>query len=123
MALIVVLFTSPVNGAKSWFVIGPFSFQPGEFAKICIILFLAYIISKICKNREDINRPLNLLKIIAIAFLPIVLIALEPDFGTGVVIVMTIIVLLFVSGVKMNFFRRAVGHDQRRSQDVVTVKA
>lgn len=29
---------------------------------------------------------------------------LEPDFGTGVVIVMTIIVLLFISGVKMNFF-------------------
>ena len=32
------------------------------------------------------------------------LIMLQPDFGTGVVIVMTIVVLLFVSGVKMNFF-------------------
>ena len=39
--LIAVLFTSPVNGATSWFDIGFFSFQPGEFAKVFVILFLA----------------------------------------------------------------------------------
>ena len=38
--LIGVLFTSPVNGATSWFDIGAFSLQPGEFAKIAVILFL-----------------------------------------------------------------------------------
>ena len=45
--LIAVLFTSPVNGATSWFDIGFFSFQPGEFAKVFVILFLALAITRI----------------------------------------------------------------------------
>ena len=45
--LIAVMFTKPVNGATSWFDIGFFSFQPSEFAKIAVILFLTYVISKI----------------------------------------------------------------------------
>ena len=35
--LILVLFTNPINGATSWFEMGPFSFQPAEFAKIFVI--------------------------------------------------------------------------------------
>ena len=44
--LILVLFTSAINGASSWFNIGSFSMQPAEFAKIAVILFLASVISK-----------------------------------------------------------------------------
>ena len=44
--LVLVLFTSAVNGASSWFNIGSFSLQPAEFAKIAVILFLASTISK-----------------------------------------------------------------------------
>ena len=45
--LVLVLFTSAVNGATSWFNIGLFSMQPAEFAKIAVILFLASVISKL----------------------------------------------------------------------------
>ena len=45
--LILVLFTSAINGASSWFNIGSFSMQPAEFAKIAVILFLASVISKL----------------------------------------------------------------------------
>ena len=52
--LIAVLFTTPVNGASSWFDIGFFSFQPGEFAKVFVILFLAFGMRKIQeRNRGD----------------------------------------------------------------------
>ena len=36
--LIGVLFTKPINGATSWYNIGSVSFQPSEFAKICVII-------------------------------------------------------------------------------------
>ena len=54
------------------------------------------------KDLKDIKK--GVLPILGVLFLVFALIMLEPDFGTGIVIVMTIIVLLFVSGVKMNFF-------------------
>ena len=54
--LVAVLFTNPINGATSWFDIGFFSFQPSEFAKVFVILFLTFIISKIqAKRKENIN--------------------------------------------------------------------
>lgn len=43
--LALVLFTSKVNGASSWFNIGSFSMQPAEFAKIAVMLFLASTIN------------------------------------------------------------------------------
>lgn len=52
--LVLVLFTNEVNGARSWFNIGSFSFQPGEFSKIAVILFLANTISKMrSKSRRE----------------------------------------------------------------------
>ncbi len=45
--LILVLLTESINGARSWFNIGGFSLQPGEIAKIAVMLFLANTISKL----------------------------------------------------------------------------
>lgn len=44
--LIAVLFTDPINGARSWLGVGPFGIQPSEFAKVTTALMLAYIISQ-----------------------------------------------------------------------------
>lgn len=90
------------NGSRSWFGIGGLGIQPSEFTKLGLIIFTAKYLSNNTKELKDIKR--GVLPILGIVLIIFGLIMLEPDFGTGIVIVMTIIVLLFVSGVKMNFF-------------------
>lgn len=88
------------NGSRSWFGIGSFGIQPSEFAKLGIIIFTSKYLSK--NKIKDIKT--SVLPILSIVILIFGLIMLQPDFGTGMIIVVTIIVLLFISGVKMNFF-------------------
>lgn len=90
------------NGSRSWFGIGGLGVQPSEFTKLGLIIFTSKYLENNNKDLKDIKK--GVLPILGVLFLVFALIMLEPDFGTGVVIVMTIIVLLFVSGVKMNFF-------------------
>lgn len=102
--LIAVLFTSPVNGATSWFDIGFFSFQPGEFAKIFVILFLALAIKKIQeRNKQDINKPTRLLVIMAILGLPILLIAKQPDYGTALAFIVAAAMMLITAGIDKKY--------------------
>lgn len=90
------------NGSRSWFGLGGFGIQPSEFTKLGLIIFTSKYLSNNERSLKDIKK--GVFPILGILILVFGLIMLEPDFGTGVVIVMTIIVLLFVSGVKMNFF-------------------
>lgn len=104
LLLIAVLFTKPINGATSWFEIGNFSFQPSEFAKIAVVLFLAFVIPKIQKKYlEDINKPTRLLIIFAIIALPLILIIIQPDYGTATTFCVALALILFTSGLDKKY--------------------
>lgn len=90
------------NGSRSWFGIGGFGIQPSEFTKLALIIFTSKYLSHNEKILKDVKN--GVLPILIVLILVFGLIMLQPDFGTGVIIVMTIIVLLFVSGVSMGFF-------------------
>ncbi|MBN1301420.1 MAG: rod shape-determining protein RodA [Melioribacteraceae bacterium] len=97
--LIAVLIIGRVTkGAKSWLDVGFVGFQPSEFAKVGLILFLAYWLSH---KKHDINNFKELLSAVGIGFIPIILIILEPDMGTAIVFVVITLVMIFWSGIDL----------------------
>lgn len=102
--LIAVLFTTAINGASSWFAFGSFSFQPGEMGKIVMVLFLSYIFTIIQKNQKDnINKIRNILLIISIVMVFVVLLAIQPDYGTAIAYIISLVLMLFVAGIDKKY--------------------
>jgi len=90
------------NGSRSWFGIGGLGIQPSEFAKIGLIIYTAKYLAHNQRNMRDVKKgALPIFLVIGVFFL---LIMLEPDFGTAMVITLTLICLIFVSGLKISFF-------------------
>lgn len=90
------------NGSRSWFGIGGFGIQPSEFAKLGLIIFVSKYLTRNQKNMTDVKKgALPIFLVIGIFFL---LIMLEPDFGTAMVMALTLIALIFISGLKISFF-------------------
>ena len=90
------------NGSRSWFGIGGLGVQPSEFAKLGLIIFASKYLARNQKDMGDIKKgALPIFLVIGIFF---VLIMLEPDFGTAMVMALTLIALIFASGLKISFF-------------------
>ena len=90
------------NGSRSWFGIGPFGIQPSEFAKLGLIIFTS---KYLCRSNKFLKSyKTGVFPILGIVFLFFGLIMLQPDLGTGVILTVSIIALLFVAGVNMKFF-------------------
>lgn len=90
------------NGSRSWFGFGGLGIQPSEFAKIGLIIYTAKYLQNNQRNMRDVKKgALPIFIIIGLFFL---LIMLEPDFGTAMVITLTLVCLIFISGLKISFF-------------------
>lgn len=90
------------NGSRSWFGIGSLGIQPSEAAKLGLIIFTSKYLSN--SERYVKNYLKGVFPILGITLLFFLLIMLQPDLGTGVILVMAIISLLFIAGVNMKFF-------------------
>lgn len=96
--LIAVLFLgSSIRGARRWFDLGVFSFQPSEFMKIILVLALArYLMYK------DNYKSFRILMIsLAFTLLPMALVFKEPDLGTGLILLPIFFTMVFVTGARM----------------------
>ena len=102
--LIAVLFTGAINGATSWFNIGFFAFQPAELAKVFVIMFLSTIIVNIQTNsKKEINRISKLGIILGVVFLPVLLIILQPDYGSAFAYIISLALILYVAGINKKY--------------------
>jgi rod shape determining protein RodA len=104
LLLVAVLFTKPINGATSWFNIGFFAFQPAELGKVFIIVFLSYVIVNIQKkSKNEINKLSKLAIILSTIGLPIILIVIQPDYGTAIAYIISLVLMLYVSGIDKKY--------------------
>ncbi len=90
------------NGSRSWFGIGSFGIQPSEFSKISLIILTSNYLCNSNKYIKDIKK--GVIPILLVLFLVFGLIMLQPDFGTGMIIIVSVISLLFIAGVSIKFF-------------------
>ncbi len=80
-------------GAQSWINIAGFNVQPSEFAKIGAILLLARVLA-----RHPVERPVDLVRPVAIISFPWLLVLVQPDLGTSLVFGAVLLVMMFWSG-------------------------
>jgi cell division protein FtsW len=97
VALVLVLFGSPINGTHRWFILPGFQFQPAEIAKPIIVLFAATFLAQKEEKIDELSS--TLLPFAAVLALIAGLILLQPDFGTAAMILVVSATLVFVAGV------------------------
>jgi len=97
VALVGVLFTRPVNGARSWFDLRFFKLQPSEFMKVAVVLMLATALARLGGGGE-LTRLRNMTWPLLLAFAPIALILKQPDLGTALIYVPTVFAMLYLAG-------------------------
>ena len=83
LLLAVLAFGKEINGAKAWFELGSVRLQPVEFVKIATALMMARVMSDYAFN---INRFIDLVKVAAIILIPFLIIVLQNDTGSGLVL-------------------------------------
>ncbi|EAR08932.1 putative lipid II flippase FtsW [Reinekea blandensis] len=91
-----------IKGSRRWIDLGPVGFQPSELAKVALILYVgAYLVRR---RSEVISSWAGFLKPVFVLSIVVVLLLLEPDFGSVVVILGTVLGMLFLGGVKPGQF-------------------
>jgi len=102
VGIVLVLYTDfatkAIKGASSWIQVGSLSIQPGEFAKIGLILVLA---KEIEDMKGDVNKPRNLLILSLYTLIPIVLIIKQPNLGMAMICFFIAFGILYVSGLNL----------------------
>lgn len=100
LGALVMFVGEEYNGSKRWLSLGPFSFQPSEFAKVALILFLAAIVTK---NSKDMGKMRTMIKIM-VSILPIVGLVGASNLSTAIIILGIGVILIFVASPKYGQF-------------------
>jgi cell division protein FtsW len=105
IAVLIPGFGHRAGGATRWLKVGGFSFQPSEFAKLGLIIFLAYFLTK--KEGKIRSFSFSFLPTILLSGLVIGLVVKEPDFGAALFLTVMVFLLLFISGARVIYIASA----------------
>jgi rod shape determining protein RodA len=97
----VFLFGTAARGSNRWIELPYFRFQPSELAKVLLVVALAAFVLERTRRGSDLRQTLRLL---ALGLVAAALVFLQPDLGTGAVLVVTTLAVLFIAGVRWTHF-------------------
>ena len=92
---------------KSWVTLAGFSFQPAEFTKLGLIIYLAALL--VSKGRELDNFKKGFLLVLGVGLIPLFLVVLQPDIGTLSILFAILLGMLFVAGARWNHLLLLLG--------------
>jgi len=93
----VIIFGRTTGGARRWIEIAGFDFQPSEFAKIALICFLAYFLSR---QKDKFSYALYFGLPFILTGIPMLMIFRQPDLGSSMVFLAILLCMIFVAGFK-----------------------
>jgi len=102
LLILVLIIGKEVNGSKSWLGFGSFGIQPGEFAKFGVAAFLAKWLSE--NQKQIVFFRKGLMPALAIPVVCFGLIMLQPDLGTGAVLMGMAVLMIFAAGARISHF-------------------
>jgi cell division protein FtsW len=101
VAVLVPGVGSVVNGARRWIIVGGQGLQPSEFAKLAAVVLVAALI---VRRPREIESPAGFARLVAIAIVPAsLLIMMEPDLGTTLVLVVAVAAVLVAAGTRLRY--------------------
>jgi len=106
-ALVAVLFLgATINSARRWFVLGPLSIQPVELAKLALVTYLAYSLSRKADRLEKFT--IGFVPHLLVCAVMMALLLKQPDLGSSIILGATTMTLLFVAGTRTSYILLAV---------------
>jgi rod shape determining protein RodA len=99
--VLVLMFGAAARGSRRWIELPFFRFQPSELAKLLLIVALAAFVIERARRGPPIRQTL---RILALGLAPAALVFLQPDLGTGIVLVVITLTILFLAGVPWSHF-------------------
>ncbi|WP_157989787.1 cell division protein FtsW [Candidatus Erwinia haradaeae] len=107
LLLLVLVIGNSINGAMRWISLGPIGIQPAELSKLSLFCYLSnYLVRKVHEVR---NKFWGFLKPMGVMLLLAILLLAQPDLGTVVVLFVTTLAILFLSGAKLWQFLALIG--------------
>ncbi|HLU64822.1 MAG TPA: putative lipid II flippase FtsW [Kofleriaceae bacterium] len=106
-ALVAVLLVgATINSARRWFVIGPLSIQPVELAKLALVTYLAYSLSRKADRIDKFT--IGFVPHLLVCAVMMALLLKQPDLGSSIIMGATTLIMLFVAGTRTSYILLAV---------------
>jgi rod shape determining protein RodA len=101
MLLLIFVLVEPKNGARSWFDLGSLSFQPAEIMKLFLIIAIAALMGR--RQGDPLRMRSDVMVVAAVAFVPFVLVMLQPDLGNAMIYIFIVLGMLWIGNVRYSY--------------------